>query len=96
MSLIKVKEKYRVTLPAEIREKLPLKVGDLLEVSLDRNRIILKPCMAPERMQAVEKFFKVLTQRGKPRKRIKDKEAIADALEAIQEVRRLKHAQGRS
>ena len=49
-----------------------------------------------EKYQAVEKFFKVLTQRGKPRKRIKDKEAIADALEAIQEVRRLKHAQGRS
>jgi len=41
--LVKVKEKYQVTLPASVRKKAGLAVGDLLEASLDGKRITLTP-----------------------------------------------------
>ncbi len=43
MSLVKVKKKYQVTIPAEIRKELNLKVGDYLEVKAQGTAIILKP-----------------------------------------------------
>lgn len=41
--LVKVKAKYQVTLPASLREKAGLAVGDLLEVSLEGKKITLTP-----------------------------------------------------
>lgn len=95
MPLVKIKEKYQVTIPSKIREKLPLKVGDLLEASLERDRIVLKPQVILERSKAVEQLFHILTQRGRS-KGVKDREVIEDALEAVREVRRLKHAKRRA
>jgi len=43
MALVKVKEKYQVTLPAEMREKAGLSVGDVLEATLQGNKITLTP-----------------------------------------------------
>jgi AbrB family looped-hinge helix DNA binding protein len=43
MPLVKIKEKYQVTLPAAIRKQLALQVGDLLEVKLKGTDIVLKP-----------------------------------------------------
>jgi AbrB family looped-hinge helix DNA binding protein len=43
MPLVKVKEKYQVTLPTEIREKVGLAVGDLLEVEIQGTKITLTP-----------------------------------------------------
>lgn len=43
MPLVKVKDKYQVTLPAEIREKAGLAVGDLLEVEVKGTQITLTP-----------------------------------------------------
>jgi len=43
MSLVKVKEKYQVTLPAEIRKKIGLAVGDLLEIEVKGSKITLTP-----------------------------------------------------
>ena len=43
MSLVKVKDKYQVTLPTEIRQKAGLAVGDLLEVEIKGNKITLTP-----------------------------------------------------
>lgn len=43
MSLVKVKEKYQVTLPAAIRQKAGLVVGDLLEIEVKGNKITLTP-----------------------------------------------------
>ena len=41
MALVKVKEKYQVTLPASVRKKAGLAVGDLLEASLEGKKITL-------------------------------------------------------
>ena len=43
MPLVKVKNKYQVTLPAEVRWILDLKVGDYLEVEAKDAMIVLKP-----------------------------------------------------
>lgn len=38
-----VQKKYRVTIPAELREKLRLKEGDRVRVGLDDGRLIIEP-----------------------------------------------------
>ena len=43
MPLVKVKEKFQVTLPARVREKAGLTVGDLLEVKVKGKKITLVP-----------------------------------------------------
>ena len=39
MSLVKVKTKYQVLIPPEVREKAGVVVGDLLEASVERGKI---------------------------------------------------------
>lgn len=43
MPLVKIKEKYQVTLPAAVRRKAGLNVGDLLEASVEGKKITLTP-----------------------------------------------------
>ena len=43
MTLVRVKEKFQVTLPAEARKKMKLEVGDLLEADVERDRLVLSP-----------------------------------------------------
>ena len=43
MALVKVKEKYRVTLPASVRQKARLSVGDVLEAKVQGKVITLTP-----------------------------------------------------
>ncbi len=43
MPLVKVKDKYQVTLPAALREKAGLEVGDLLEAKVEGKKITLTP-----------------------------------------------------
>lgn len=43
MTLLKVKTKYQVTLPTEVRTVLGLKEGDILGVAIESGRIVLTP-----------------------------------------------------
>ena len=43
MALVKIKEKYQVTLPAALREKIGLEVGDLLDAKVEGKKITLTP-----------------------------------------------------
>ena len=43
MPLVKVKEKFQVTIPAALRKAVRLSVGDLLEAEAKNNTIVLKP-----------------------------------------------------
>jgi AbrB family looped-hinge helix DNA binding protein len=52
LPLVKVKEKFQITLPAELREALHLAVGDLLEATIQDNVIVLKPKIVVDREQA--------------------------------------------
>jgi len=42
-NLVRVKEKYQVTIPAQLRELIPLHTGDYLEASVYQDGILLRP-----------------------------------------------------
>ena len=56
LPLVKVKEKFQITLPAELREVLHVAVGDLLEATIQDNVIVLKPKVVIDRAQAWAKI----------------------------------------
>jgi len=41
--IVKVKRKFNVTIPKKLRKGLPVKVGQLVEMKLEDDRIVLKP-----------------------------------------------------
>lgn len=43
MPVVRIREKYQVTLPSKIRKALGVEVGDFLEAEVEKDRIILKP-----------------------------------------------------
>ena len=47
--LVKVKEKYQVTLPASVRQKAKVAVGDLLEAQVQGRKITLTPKVVVDR-----------------------------------------------
>ncbi len=53
MSLVKVKDKYQVTLPAALRAKAGVSVGDVLEVKCQGNKITLTPRSVVDREIAI-------------------------------------------
>lgn len=57
MPLVKVKEKFQVTIPAQIRKLIHLKVGDILETVIQNNTIVLKPKAVLDR-ESVEAAIK--------------------------------------
>ena len=60
MPLVKVKEKFQITLPVELREVLHLAVGDLLEATIEDNVIVLKPKAVVDRTAAWNRVIDVL------------------------------------
>ncbi len=53
MSLVKVKDKFQVTLPAALRAKAGVSVGDILEVKCLGNKITMTPRSVVDREIAI-------------------------------------------
>jgi AbrB family looped-hinge helix DNA binding protein len=51
--LVKVKEKFQVTLPASVRRKVKVAVGDLLEANVEGKKITLTPKSVVDRELAL-------------------------------------------
>jgi AbrB family looped-hinge helix DNA binding protein len=49
---VKVREKYQVTIPEEVRAKIPLKVGERVEVTARGTEIVVRPIVEIPRDQA--------------------------------------------
>ena len=60
LPLVKVKEKFQVTIPTELRQALHLTVGDLLEATIENETIVLKPKAVVDRRQAWNGVIEVL------------------------------------
>ncbi len=43
MTLAKISEKFRMTIPPEAREKLHIDIGDIVEIHVKADEIILRP-----------------------------------------------------
>jgi AbrB family looped-hinge helix DNA binding protein len=55
MPLTTIKTKFQVTIPAEIVKALHLSIGDLLEATAERGKIVLTPKMLVDRKPAKKK-----------------------------------------
>jgi AbrB family looped-hinge helix DNA binding protein len=60
LPLVKVKEKFQITLPVELREVLHLAVGDLLEATIQGQTIVLKPKDLVDRVHARQQLIEVM------------------------------------
>ena len=49
---VKIREKYQVTIPEAVREKVPLRVGERVEVIVREGEIVIRPVVEIPRTQA--------------------------------------------
>jgi len=48
---VKVREKYQVTIPEDVRNKIPLRVGERVEVNAREGEIVIRPVVEIPRNQ---------------------------------------------
>jgi len=87
VALMRVKRKYRVTIPKEVRRKLGLRVGDYLEVEVQGSTILLKPKALLDKDEALEKLRTVLEKLREKRAALSEEEVEREVLETIRAVR---------
>ncbi len=49
---VKVREKYQITIPEDVRAKIPLQVGERVEVVAEAGNIVIRPIIEVPRDQA--------------------------------------------
>jgi len=52
MSLVKVKSKYQIVIPEDIRKKINVAIGDTLEIEEKGGVLVIKPVMVINKAQA--------------------------------------------
>ena len=55
MILVTVKSKFQIVIPHEIARQLNIKVGDLLEASVERGELVYTPKHLVDRKPAIKK-----------------------------------------
>jgi len=87
MALVRVKGKYQVTIPKEVRRKLGLRVGDYLEVEVQGSAILLKPKALLDKDETLEKLRTALEKLREKRAALSEEEVEQEVLEVIRAVR---------
>lgn len=94
MPVVTVKDKFQVTIPAKLRERVPLRVGDRLEATVHGGGILLRPKGIVDRDAAADELAALLRDapaapedEGKPEPVIIE-EAIAAVAAARARARR--------
>lgn len=97
MPVVRVKRKFQVTIPAEVRKRLDLAEGDYLEVTEEDNQIVLKPKLVLDKPdeRALAQLEAILDRIRQPGE-VSEEEVERDVLEAIRTVRRDARARRRS
>jgi len=60
MPLVTVKDKFQVTIPAKVRQRVDIRVGDLLEATVHRGGILLRPKAVVDRDSVANELETVL------------------------------------
>lgn len=89
MTLLKLKEKYQITVPSEVREKLNLQVGDYIEAEEKDGKIILTPKAVVDRKHKetwgkLEQFFLKICDK---REDFPEEEVNEDVRNALNDLR---------
>ena len=89
MPLVKIKEKFQVTIPVSIRKTIDLDVGDLLEAELFEEGILLIPKTVINRKILLKKFKKTLSESlpDNPYTRKTDDDLMDIAIKSVKETR---------
>jgi AbrB family looped-hinge helix DNA binding protein len=87
MPFVKVLRGGQITMPKELREVLEIKEGDILEVQMEKNKVVLKPKVLVDKNQAWGKLNQVMAKVGKRHGKIFEKEIESDVLGAIRRVK---------
>ena len=65
MSIIKVKDKFQLTLPAELREVSGIEIGDIVDAKWEKGKIVLTPKSIVDRIpQALKDVRNQAKQKG--------------------------------
>jgi AbrB family looped-hinge helix DNA binding protein len=83
LPLVRVKEKFQVTIPTELREALHLAVGDILEATIEHETIVLKPKAVVDRTEAWNSVIDVME-----RVHAKQRPSSSDPKEQEEEIAR--------
>ena len=89
MPLVKVKQRYQITIPASIRGRVSLGVGDMLDVSISKDGILLKPQTILERKKVAGKLreaFAAINEKN-PYAHMSDEEIMEEAIGIVGQVR---------
>ena len=62
MPLVKIKDKFQVTIPASIRKAVELDIGDFLEAEVREDGILLIPKTITNRNALLKKFRKTFSE----------------------------------
>ena len=70
MGIVKIREKFQVTIPEDVRAKVPCHVGEYVDVEVENSKIVIHPMVLEEKyseveVNALEKMFKDPQNRGK-------------------------------
>lgn len=89
MPLVKIKDKFQVTIPASIRRTIELDIGDFLEAEVREEGILLIPKTVTDRKAMLNKFRNVFSA-ANPDSSFTDKrekELMKIATEAVKKTR---------
>ncbi len=93
MSLVTVKPKFQVTIPAKLRERIELHEGDLMEATVVEGGIFLRPKEVVDRGVAADRI-QALLQNVKPSPEDAGRsegEVMEEAIADIAEARKSRH-----
>jgi AbrB family looped-hinge helix DNA binding protein len=92
MTLVTVKDKFQVTLPAKLRESIGVRVGDLMEATVVNDGILLRPKAVVDRRAVADELERVLNTPVAPRDAGKSEEAILEeSIADVAAARRSRH-----
>lgn len=86
MPVVRVLDHGQVTIPKPLRDALGIKKGDLAEVELEGERVVITPKRLIHK-QAFQKLQALLEQVHQQNKGVREDEVTRDVLKAIAELR---------
>jgi antitoxin MazE len=89
MSLVKVKSKYQIVIPEDVRKKLKVEIGDTLEIEEKNGVLVIRPVMVIDKSQAY--FWTDEWQKGeKEAEAVKKKRRFRDFKKADKAIKWLR------
>jgi AbrB family looped-hinge helix DNA binding protein len=60
MALVTIKDKFQVTIPAKLRERIGVRSGDLMEATVEGDGILLRPKAVVDRAAVADQLEQIL------------------------------------